>query len=339
MDDCLIIGAGLAGLACARRLHGSAVTVVDKGRGLGGRMATRRTGAGVFDTGAQFFSARSAAFRAEVAAWQAAGLCRPWADGVLDPDLRVRSDGLVRYRCDQGMTRIPKVMAEGLSVRTGFEIRALAVRDGAWIATATDGSEQTARALVCTAPVPQTLKLLAAGGTALPAPVADRLAGVAYDPCLCLLLDYPGAGAAALPAPGALRSDDEAEPVRWILSHRSAGMRREGEGLTVHLRGSWSAPRYPAPTAPDEPLRTECWEAVCAALVRWCGPGWADPALIELKRWKFAHCATPLPEPCLVVDCGAPLVLAGDAFGDAPRVEGAWLSGTAAADAVRAAVG
>ncbi|MFM2090773.1 MAG: hypothetical protein RLZZ127_1262 [Planctomycetota bacterium] len=339
MDDCLIIGAGLAGLACARRLDGCALTILDKGRGVGGRMATRRTGAGSFDTGAQFFSARSPAFRAEVAAWQAAGACRPWSDAVLGPDLRPVADGLVRYRGDQGMVRIPKLLAEGLPVRTGVEVQALAVRDGAWTATAADGTAWSARALVCTAPVPQTLRLLARGGTALPEPAAARLAAVVYEPCLGLLLDYPAVAAAALPAPGALRCDDEAEPVRWILSHRAAGMRREGEGLTVHLRGAWSAVRYPPPEAPDEPLRGECWAAARDAVGRWLGPGWADPAVVELKRWKFAHCTNPLPETCLGVDCGAPLVLAGDAFGDAPRVEGAWLSGTAAADAVRAAIG
>ena len=39
-----VIGAGMAGLACARELaaKGFEVTVFDKGRGLGGRTATRR---------------------------------------------------------------------------------------------------------------------------------------------------------------------------------------------------------------------------------------------------------------------------------------------------------
>ena len=40
-----IIGAGMAGLACARRLAraGHTPLLLDKGRGIGGRMATRRT--------------------------------------------------------------------------------------------------------------------------------------------------------------------------------------------------------------------------------------------------------------------------------------------------------
>jgi predicted NAD/FAD-dependent oxidoreductase len=40
-----IVGAGMAGLSCAEGLanHGHDVVLLDKGRGPGGRMSTRRT--------------------------------------------------------------------------------------------------------------------------------------------------------------------------------------------------------------------------------------------------------------------------------------------------------
>ena len=59
-----IVGAGMAGLACAEELTrlGHAVLLFDKGRGPGGRMSTRRiqtsAGEAYFDHGAQYFTVR-----------------------------------------------------------------------------------------------------------------------------------------------------------------------------------------------------------------------------------------------------------------------------------------
>jgi predicted NAD/FAD-dependent oxidoreductase len=62
--DVLIIGAGMSGMAAASELSraGLRVMVVDKGRAVGGRMASRRIGEAVFDHGAQFITARSDQF-------------------------------------------------------------------------------------------------------------------------------------------------------------------------------------------------------------------------------------------------------------------------------------
>lgn len=66
-----VVGAGLAGLACAEALQasGATVTVFDKSRGPSGRMSTRRGDTWQCDHGAQYFTARDAAFRAEVGRW------------------------------------------------------------------------------------------------------------------------------------------------------------------------------------------------------------------------------------------------------------------------------
>ena len=79
-----IIGAGIAGLAAARQLHaaGLACTLFDKGRGVGGRMATRRVDGFHFDHGAQFFTAKGASFGALVAEWRDAGQAAEWFDGA-----------------------------------------------------------------------------------------------------------------------------------------------------------------------------------------------------------------------------------------------------------------
>ena len=71
-----VIGAGVAGLACARRLVdlGHGVTVFERASAAGGRIATMRTEIGSFDHGAQYFTARDPAFLAEANRWSAAGM-------------------------------------------------------------------------------------------------------------------------------------------------------------------------------------------------------------------------------------------------------------------------
>lgn len=79
-----IVGAGIAGLSCAEMLGaaGHVVTVFDKGRGAGGRMATRGVptpfGDVTFDHGAQYFTTRDPRFSVAVTGWQASGIVSPW---------------------------------------------------------------------------------------------------------------------------------------------------------------------------------------------------------------------------------------------------------------------
>jgi len=87
-----VIGAGMAGVACARTLvqAGHRVTLFEKSRGPGGRMATRRTEFGSFDHGTQYFTVRDARFAKALET--VPGLCRPWSANavrVLDPFGRV----------------------------------------------------------------------------------------------------------------------------------------------------------------------------------------------------------------------------------------------------------
>ena len=74
MNHVAVIGAGITGLTVATDLAaaGHEVSLFDKSRGPGGRCATRRSTVGAFDHGAPGFSATTAAFRAQVAAWRTA---------------------------------------------------------------------------------------------------------------------------------------------------------------------------------------------------------------------------------------------------------------------------
>ena len=83
-SDVLIIGAGISGLMAATKLEesGCSVTVLDKGRNYGGRMATRTFDEGIFDHGAQFFTVRQPIFKTYVDQWSAADIIRIWFESA-----------------------------------------------------------------------------------------------------------------------------------------------------------------------------------------------------------------------------------------------------------------
>jgi predicted NAD/FAD-dependent oxidoreductase len=78
----IIVGAGISGCVCANRLAmaGHAVTLIEKGRGVGGRMSTRRMNGARIDHGAQFFTARDPRMKELVQDWEEQGL---WFHGMI----------------------------------------------------------------------------------------------------------------------------------------------------------------------------------------------------------------------------------------------------------------
>ena len=99
-----LVGAGIAGLSCARALvdAGASVTVFDKGRAPGGRITTRRLEAHAFDLGAQYATALDARFRRWLDECAASGVAAEWparvvsvgADGDNPRGVKLASDPL-----------------------------------------------------------------------------------------------------------------------------------------------------------------------------------------------------------------------------------------------------
>lgn len=339
----LVVGAGLAGLVAASRLvaAGQAVTVVDKGRGVGGRLATRRVGPARLDHGAQFFTVRSDDFAAIAGRWLAAGAAREWCRGF-----GASPDGHPRYVGATGMTDLAKALTgdlrpgpsgglpngrreAGLDVRTSQRLASIRPGPGGgWSATLEDGSALTgadgsvleADAAICTPPVPQTLALLAQGEVFLPLRLSEALAAVRYAPTLAALVVLDAAS--AVPAPGGVQLATGV--LSWVGDNQAKGISAT-PALTLHARGDVSADHWDDDEAATLGL-------MLAAGAPWIGS--ARPVATELAKWRYAAPSVLHDERCLVaVDGARPLVCAGDAFGEA-RVEGAALSGLAAAEAV-----
>ena len=116
----LVVGAGMAGLSAATALQqgGRRAVVIDKGRGVGGRMATRRIGAATFDHGAQFVTARDPRFGDLLGKARTAGAALEWCRGFT-----ADADGHTRWRGTPGMSSLAKHWALGLEIVDAAPIR------------------------------------------------------------------------------------------------------------------------------------------------------------------------------------------------------------------------
>ena len=320
-SSCVVVGAGISGLLAARELAaaGWRVVVLDKGRGVGGRMATRRVGDGTFDHGAQFFTVRGERFEKLVSGWLEEGVVEEWSRGFADAEGRLNEDGYPRYRGSHGMTSVPKHLARGLDVRAGERVAEVAFHEGAWEARTEAGSRVTGGALLLTTPVPQSLALLR-GDDVLPDEARRILGEISYSPCLALmaLLDGP----TGVPEPGGVQI--KGEPLDWIGDNQRKGI-SEAPAVTIHAGPEWSRAHFD-----DDEMRIE------ASLLEFAGErletGLSSRVVeTSLARWRYSWVTRPHPEPCFVAREDPPLLFAGDAFGPS-KVEGAALSGLAAAD-------
>lgn len=319
----VVLGAGMAGLVAARRLAGSCdVVVLDKGRGVGGRLATRRLGDATFDHGAQFLTTHTPQFAGVVAQWVESGVVTPWFRGRIGPDGSTDPDGHVRYRGTQSMNAIAKHLATGLDVRTATLVSSVGRTDVGWLVSMADGSVLGADAVLMTAPVPQSLALLAAGGVELTTPDRDALLAVRYDPCIALMVVLDGPS--GLAAPGAVDPDDG--PIDWMADNRVKGV-SEVSAVTIHATAGFTRDHW---DASDD-------EIVDALLTAAALDDSAVPGARSIQKWRYARPSVEHPQRCLVLDGPAPLICAGDAFGGA-KVEGAALSGMAAAGALAEAL-
>jgi renalase len=114
----VVVGAGIAGLSCARALAdgGARVRVLERGRVVGGRLASKRFDGRYADIGAAYLVADDPAFTAQVTSWKTRGLARPWTDTFRVHPGGDKTTGPVRWAAPGGLRSLAADLAEGLDV-------------------------------------------------------------------------------------------------------------------------------------------------------------------------------------------------------------------------------
>lgn len=287
--DFLVVGAGLAGLAFAGDavVQGATVRLLDKGRGVGGRAATRRLGDDIrADHGAAYFTARGERFQKIVDAGIQDGWLAIWSRGFplwKNGEITPRPEGHPRYAPPSGISTLPKHLAEGLEIGLNATVTRISrdTAEGNWIAHCADDRMFTGKKLILNLPPTQ---LLAIAGDLLPEQTRADLQSVVFDPAWTLIAaleeDVPNANWPAL--------EFAEHPVLALVSrdHTKRGRADAPPVLVAHGSGAWSRTHLEEdPAAIQQALREAVEKEVGPLVVR----------SAQVHRWRYAQPTTFFP--------------------------------------------
>jgi renalase len=341
-----IIGAGVAGLMAARRLRATRpdieVTIYEKSRGFGGRVATRRREGFAFDHGAQVIKSPSPEIerllREELPAADLRRMELPvWlfdSSGALVPgDEQLNAEASWYYR--DGNNRLGKLLAEGLDVRREVRVGALRRSAGAqWAVVDVSGEEVgVADAVLLTAPAGQCAEILVASEIdgSLKERLAAELAKGTYRRCISVALAYDR----PLERPYyALLNADRGHPIAWLGLEHAKGAERCPPGyslLIAQMAPGWSRERWEAPADAIGP-------EVAGMLSELLGEELRRPLWWDRQGWRYA-----LPDGGCDFEAlngtGSGLFFAGDFTAGQGRVHLSIESGRRAAELIAALEG
>lgn len=332
MTDVAVIGAGMAGLVCAQQLKqaGYSVVVVEKSRGLGGRVATRRLHRTWADHGACYLKPKGELLGQFVELLSARNLLEIWTDTVYefntDASISQPASPSPRYVAPQGMSAIAKFLAQGLDILLNQRVIAITpTPENNWCLTLESSHEQlTADALVVAIPAPQAVTLLEPlGNSFLDAEFLDNLRSVEFYPCISAIAGYPP-NSQPLPRWKALTFVNDTV-LAWI-------------GLDSSKRPHAQQPHFVLQSSADfAQLHLESADLYPAgqhmlqhAAQNLASPWLENPDWMQVHRWRYAFPKSSWQKAFLKAATPLPLLCCGDWCGGS-LVESAMLSGIAAA--------
>jgi hypothetical protein len=314
-----IIGAGMTGLSCADRLrsHGAKPVVFDKSRGIGGRMATRRAAGGLsFDHGAQYIRSRDGAFSSLLDRLTAEGTVGSWSARRFD---ETEDDNRALFVGVPAMNTLLKPLTKDLDLRLNCQVSSVLSTGAGWIVSTEESVIGTFDTVVMAVPADQARNLLVRQEALL-----SQIQKVEIWPCWSLMV--------ALEAPVDCAFDQwryVSGELGWIARNSSKPGRDSAECWVVHARPEWSIENL-------ERSKEDMCAEMLAMFNRVMGEasGTELPAVIHAAahRWRYAQTATPLGQAFVQSEDGS-LLVGGD-WTLGARIECAFESGVAMADAL-----
>ncbi len=335
MTDIAVIGAGMAGLVCAQQLSqaGYSVLVVEKSRGLGGRLATRRLHGTCADHGACYLKPKGELFGRFVEILRLRHLLEVWTEEVYEltagTPLSEPKNRSPRYVAPEGMSAIAKSLAPGLEILLNQRVIAITpTLENSWRLTLESSNEElTAKALVIAIPAPQAVTLLEPlGETVLDAAFLDNLRSVEFYPSISAIAGYPPTSQ-PLPQWKALTFVDDID-LAWIGLDSSKRPNPQQPHFVVQSSANFAQRHLESQDL--QPAGEYMLQRAAESLSL---PWLNTPEWMQVHRWRYAFPSRPWHEAFLSARTPLPLVCCGDWCGG-NLVEGAMLSGLATADEI-----
>jgi len=295
----IIIGAGMTGLSAAKVLveKGHEVTILDKGRGVGGRMSTRTIENAKADHGAQYFSVKSTEFQSLISDLQTENITKEW-------HLVQRQN--VRYIGAKGMNTIPKKMASNLTVHLNEKVVLIAKNE----LKTESGNTYDFDNLIITIPIPQVIDLFDASEISFSEKDISVINSIEYDPCIAVMAVLKQA--TQIPSGGIILAN---QPVSWIADNFQKGI-TEIPTATIHASAEFSKKHL-------EDNLQEVTQEMLLSVNQWINPD--NIVSTQVHRWRYSLASKRYEKDFYQIE-NQHIYLGGDGFGIG-NVEGAFLSG------------
>ncbi len=286
----VIVGSGLCGLSIASlaKLRGLASpTVLEKSRGVGGRLATRRTDTAKFDHGAQFLRVRNETEDLRKR-WNDAGILSTWFE----------AKGIAHVSGREGMTSLAKALARDATVKLEHRVTKLErIQGGLFRMSIENQASIESRVVILTCPLPQSLEILRNSQIAYD----KSLEAISYEKALVGLFEDVKANPNLINSYGYI--EPESSDIFSIANQMAKGL-SDQPAWTVTMGPNFSETNF---DESDSVTLERVIESVCRF----------DPIFefngCQLKKWRYCRPTSRFAEPYLKVTDG--LYLAGDAFG------------------------
>ncbi|HHP7232856.1 MAG TPA: NAD(P)/FAD-dependent oxidoreductase [Xenococcaceae cyanobacterium] len=326
--DVVIIGAGLSGLTCARTLQqqGCRVIILDKSRGVGGRVATRRFERIPLDHGLPALEIQGLNTENLIQLLQQAKILQPWQARIYELDANdhlQESNYRKRYIANAGITAIAKYLATDLAIYKQCGVTSLKIeKNCSWEITYHSNNKFAhiySKKLVIAIPAPQTATLLTPLSKQLPLDFLAQLQSVTFAPCIAVMAEYDRKYLAQLPSWQGVNLKSHSD-LAWIALDSSK--RQQPTKPVFVLHSTPQLAQNHLETSDLSPIGTSLLQTAASLLLPWLN----SPQKLQVHRWRYAIPQQHLAIPYLGTNTPLPLVCCGD-WCQGNNVESALTSG------------
>lgn len=314
VSDYIIVGAGISGLTVASILseNGKSVLVVDKGRQVGGRMASRRIGDIRFDHGAQHFRAKSKEFMEFVSYAKESSVVKDWE--ALNKEFQLKPPC---YIGRDGMTSLPKLMASKLNVLLSEKVTKINCSNSTVKVKTESEKVFQSQGIILTAPLFQSLALIP-NDLFKDNDLKSELLDYGYYKTIAVLLAFEKE-LSFFDKIGGIK--DPTNTISWIASNTQKGISKK-TALTIHFNYDFSESNFEE----NEKKLIELAIFELKDILKELPKSISSFIYSKVHRWRYSSPKKIFEEPFLKTNEGPSVYLAGDIFGGS-RVEGGFISG------------